>query len=417
MEKLIIKNFGPIKSATIQVAKFTLLIGYTASGKSTVAKLLCIFNSKEFYCLSSSSDILDFIRLLEDYSINYGIDEHTRIEYSNDYYKWVISAKGIDTDYIYGADFFKLLNFKVPSSQYVAFIKELASRDQKVAELVDESEILEYEKSHQVFEADLMKSWKRFIEHLKILLYKGTDATYIPAERNLFTIIKNNLFKLADNGFSIPKSLAAFGAKYEWAKATRDPLFKIPFLKAQIHFMEKGEEDMLLIKGKGIPLSSASSGYQSLIPLYTVMDDFFIMNARFFEPARTPLLVIEEPELNLFPSVQKELIQEIVRGINGTNCSTVIASHSPYVLSVVDTLVQAGNVAKDPKKREKIKEVFEEKYWIDFDDVECYYFSKQGVARSVKNKRLKIIGANILDEISEDLNSKYDQLLDIKYNE
>ena len=41
-EKLIIKNFGPIKSVDLDLGKITVLIGDQATGKSTVAKVLSI---------------------------------------------------------------------------------------------------------------------------------------------------------------------------------------------------------------------------------------------------------------------------------------------------------------------------------------------------------------------------------------
>ena len=41
-EKLIIKNFGPIKSVDLDLGKITVLIGEQATGKSTIAKVLSI---------------------------------------------------------------------------------------------------------------------------------------------------------------------------------------------------------------------------------------------------------------------------------------------------------------------------------------------------------------------------------------
>ena len=417
MEKLIIKNFGPIKNATIQIAKFTLLIGHTATGKSTVAKLLCIFNSEKFYYLETSSDIAEFMSLLEEYSILYEFTENTFIEYSNDYYTWTITAKGINTDYNYGTAFKSLSLIPMVTVKNISRIVDLASENEEINNYIQASGFGTEQPSQYMVEEKNKFPWRDVIEGVCNILFKGSRATYIPAERNLFAIMKKNIFSIANSGLSIPKSLIAFGAYYEQAKAVQGNTFRIPFLKARIHFNEEIGEDMLLEKGSEIPLSNASSGYQSLVPLYTVMEFFCNLNHRLQGKTKFPLLVIEEPELNLFPSVQKELIQEIVKGINYTNCKTIIASHSPYVLSVIDTLVQAGNVAKDKQKVERVKEVFKEEYWIDFDDVECYYFNQRGMVKSVKNNKLKIIGANVLDEISEDLNSKYDQLLDIKYNE
>ena len=58
------------------------------------------------------------------------------------------------------------------------------------------------------------------------------------------------------------------------------------------------------------------------------------------------MLVIEEPELNLFPSTQHFLIDWIIKKVRKSNGSIVITTHSPYVLSVVDNFkfFSKGNI-------------------------------------------------------------------------
>ena len=46
--KLIVKNFGPLKDIEIEVREMVTFIGAQASGKSTLAKLLSIFEDEEF---------------------------------------------------------------------------------------------------------------------------------------------------------------------------------------------------------------------------------------------------------------------------------------------------------------------------------------------------------------------------------
>jgi predicted ATPase len=45
MQKIIINNFGAVKSAEIDIKKVLILIGEQASGKSTIAKLIYFFRS------------------------------------------------------------------------------------------------------------------------------------------------------------------------------------------------------------------------------------------------------------------------------------------------------------------------------------------------------------------------------------
>lgn len=46
--RLIVKNFGPLKDIDIEVREMVTFIGAQASGKSTLAKLLSIFEDEGF---------------------------------------------------------------------------------------------------------------------------------------------------------------------------------------------------------------------------------------------------------------------------------------------------------------------------------------------------------------------------------
>ena len=96
-------------------------------------------------------------------------------------------------------------------------------------------------------------------------------------------------------------------------------------------FNNNGDTVYLMNENKEVKLSQTSSGIQSIIPLWIVFNQYV-------ESKKKQILVIEEPELNLFPSTQHFLIDWIMRKMRKSNGSIVITTHSPYVLSVVDNL-------------------------------------------------------------------------------
>jgi predicted ATPase len=69
MQKIIIKNFGAIEYAEIEIKKVLVLIGEQASGKSTIAKLIYFFKTLRddilFLCCKKSSITgLDQLKIL-----------------------------------------------------------------------------------------------------------------------------------------------------------------------------------------------------------------------------------------------------------------------------------------------------------------------------------------------------------------
>ena len=77
MEKLIIKNFGPISDIEIELKKYVVLIGDTSTGKSVIAKLICIFQDCLFLGIEN---IEDFRKKIKEYNIPY-LNESSQLEY------------------------------------------------------------------------------------------------------------------------------------------------------------------------------------------------------------------------------------------------------------------------------------------------------------------------------------------------
>ena len=55
--RLIVKNFGPLKDIDIEVRDFLCLIGKQATGKSTIAKLIAIFEDEKLLFMDTKSQI------------------------------------------------------------------------------------------------------------------------------------------------------------------------------------------------------------------------------------------------------------------------------------------------------------------------------------------------------------------------
>ena len=75
--KLIIRNFGAIKSASICLKDYNIFIGEQGSGKSTIAKLITIF---EGYTINRIGDFQqNLLSLFEEHNIASYFNEYTSV--------------------------------------------------------------------------------------------------------------------------------------------------------------------------------------------------------------------------------------------------------------------------------------------------------------------------------------------------
>ncbi|OAD20804.1 hypothetical protein THIOM_003468, partial [Candidatus Thiomargarita nelsonii] len=83
MEKLIVKNFGALRNIEIQLKDLTVFIGETGTGKSTLAKLLSIFRSSDFWD-GEVRQVEFFKRKLAYYQLANFLEPGTIIEYQSE---------------------------------------------------------------------------------------------------------------------------------------------------------------------------------------------------------------------------------------------------------------------------------------------------------------------------------------------
>lgn len=342
IERLFVKNFGPLCDIEIIVSDINIFIGPVSGGKGTTAKLLAIFKSGK---LNVDGDLmLSFRKLLANYNIEFIIDADTFIRYE------------------YG-DLFYEIKRGYARTNYTPSIKD-----------------------------------------------GQLNPIYIPTERIFFPTFSQSIFNFLTNNISLPKWLIEFGAEFEKARTVLNR-FKIGFLKAQYVF-SNGIDLVEMDNGNVIKLSQASSGMQSVIPLMLVVQHNTNTTKK-----NDDLFVIEEPELNLYPSSQKDLVEFIIGRINQSKDKLIVTTHSPYLLTAIDNLIQAGNVGKGkPQLRAQVEKLAPSSLWVDFDHVSCYFFDN-GFASSTLDVEIKSIGPSNIDDVSTELSETFESLLTLKYAE
>jgi ABC-type phosphate/phosphonate transport system ATPase subunit len=137
--KLIVKNFGPLKDIEIEVREMVTFIGAQASGKSTLAKLLSIFEDDGF----RNNEINAFVLNLLSYGISSYLKPTTYIKFECEDY--VFEYKNVEE--------FKLIKRKLIHTN---LFSEFFSNDkEKIDSLI--IELIEFELNLNGFQ-DLEKN-------------------------------------------------------------------------------------------------------------------------------------------------------------------------------------------------------------------------------------------------------------------
>ena len=128
-------------------------------------------------------------------------------------------------------------------------------------------------------------------------------------------------------------------------------------------------------------------------------------------------LIIEEPEENLFPSTQYELIKHIVTMLdNGRDNTLVVTTHSPYIMTSINNLIQAQHVIdEDGNAKARLSEILSTTSYMSYDDINAWAFAN-GKLISIKDDELRLISAESLDAVSDSISSDFELLLDYEGN-
>ena len=128
-------------------------------------------------------------------------------------------------------------------------------------------------------------------------------------------------------------------------------------------------------------------------------------------------IYIEEPEAHIFPAAQKSIVELISTVYNARKDSLqfVITTHSPYILTALNNLLQAGILATDAmeEKIEQISHHVPRSRFLTPDEVAVYSL-ENGYCKSIIDEETGLIDTNIIDEVSNELAIEFDELLELE---
>lgn len=384
-ERIKVSHFGPISYLDIEIKRLTLFIGSQGSGKSTVSKLLTIFRDILWrYSVVRDGDAMKQFR---EMNIDQYFYKDTEIEYTID--NFLIS---------YSKGRFSLVDVQSPTNQdalTMALEQMLAKAGQEVMNNLGYTDIGKLKDN----ETDM----HLFLANAKTLLY-------IPAERIIASQLSDSLANIMASGIPLGGQLKEYMSLF--SKARKEfPQYKVPFLNTTYKFVNGVETISIGDEEKnGLHLTSCSSGLQSVLPLLMIMD--YCTRNKYFDS-----FVVEEPEQNLFPSNQRELMRFLLSKWNNKkqNMAMIITTHSPYMLSILNNYLYASELGHDDKiSREDVKSIIDERFWVNIDDCAAYSLGEEmnggEFCKSVISEKSHLVDFNYLDAVSIETSEEYNRL-------
>lgn len=404
MSKILIKNFGPIKDGYLEnegwmdINKVTVLIGNQGSGKSTVAKLISTFSWIE------------------------------KALYKQIIKKTEVTRKSKFQNYF--CEYQNLKNY---------FKKETEIQYKGVA----------YNFNYQ--------NGRLSVEEIKGSKYLLPKIMYVPAERNFVSAVSQ-----PEKLKYLPKTLYTFLEEYERAKNELVDSLELPINNLKFSYDSKTKVSSIFNENYDLPLYEASSGLQSSIPLFLVSKNLaegidrisnnsiskesvqemqtlrvrilsILKNDKISDEIRNQAIellssvtkndcfinVVEEPEQNLYPLSQKNILFSLLNfNSKNTGNKLIMTTHSPYLINYLTLAIEANKIKSKIYKKELLTElnkIIPLDSTIDANDLIIYQLNEIS-GEIVKLKTYKGLPSdeNYLNLSLMESNDDFSKLLDIE---
>jgi predicted ATP-dependent endonuclease of OLD family len=386
VEKLTIKNFGPIKDVSLDLRAVNIFIGGQGTGKSTVTKLLAV--AKRFEQLSDGA-IYDFSDV--------GVKEEE-------------------------SSYTKEGNWHLDAEHQKSFIQAMKEYDFGTEELKSDT-VIEFQlKESRVARYENNRFGIKEISSDTVGVRANTsfsyDSIFIPAYREAAVILQDNLYALMRIDAALPKILSQFGDRWVKGKKRRTSFDFSEVFDVKYSYNKRDKDFVTLSNGLEIPIEKASSAINSGVPLLVVFEGAIGRDANADSDDYYPYIIIEEPELNCFPPTQRKMMQFFVRKIKHNekpDCfynRLFITTHSPYMLTSLNNLIYAYEAGK--KHEKEVNDIIDKKYWMNPNEVSAYMMLPDGTCEDIMDREENLIKADKIDGVSSIINEEFNRIIDIE---
>jgi hypothetical protein len=422
-ERLIIHNFAGIKSIRIEINKINIIIGPQASGKSVCAKLLFFFKSF----------VLHMVETVENDVGKRNLDSSYKQKFQEYFPPESWDANAFRLRYEIGDLFIEISRKQGDTSKvtldysglYTSFFRDLRVVNKKIKESMSEGSV----GASFAIPRDFLNEYLGVVLSPKLPKQAGFTQLFIPAGRSFFANLQNSIFSFLSSSNALDPFLIEFGKLYEGYKnvrlrrpakadkstSTKDFQEEVERLIEKVicgkHVRIKGSDYLESPDGRRVSLSNSSSGQQETLPLAIILSILPTIASRVGKT-----VYIEEPEAHLFPEAQRTIVELIAVTFNQSknNLQFVVTTHSPYVLTALNNLLQAGSLYEtlDGDSLESLQTVMPQFKSLEPKDISAYAFMAGGCSTIIE-PQTGLIDASIIDSVSDTIAIEFDALIGI----
>lgn len=389
MQKVIIKNLGPIKNCEVDIRPFTIFIGDSGVGKSvilrTISLLKWIYKKMQYKAiLKHSKTKTDALRfrldgLLKNSMLEDFFTKDTYVELLENDVSIIVIKNGKLTP--------KYKNIKKNSLAIgkILFLNDIRS---SLPEILSSPSGKRARFSY--YTSDMIENFYKSFYHFKKYDLDTIDLSISSKKRvaydQIYVTRKDSEIKF-ENASSGEKNLSIielicsyFAEHYDFTNSFNNTLTG------------------LIVNGAVFENLGRLQDYLKNNEKQNFMDIF-----------------IEEPESNLFPEKQKRIAYYLASLQKKKNAPELILStHSPYILTSVNNLLYASELVKqDQSLKEKVTEIIDDKFLLDAENCSAYLI-EGGVAKSIIDKETNLINADELDSVSGNIMQDFERLMELQ---
>lgn len=427
--KILIKNFGPIKTAEVDLNKnFQIFIGEQASGKSTIGKVV-------YFCQKIRDYTLDFLMEEEQFTLNHEND------YFANYLKY-LTRKFIDCfgktlhmpffsiQYNWGESH---VTIQMNKDKYVRFRFDNWLKNRIQGLFVETADMYlhqldSYTSGSIIDNITAVSVMKRQLnKRISGIFGNPDEVIYIPAGRSLLATLSEDLGGLTTDRIDltmrefialIQRTRKSFGTKIpeivkNYTKTVKgqinnaavDQAYQLirEILKADYTSEEDGER-IYFDERHWVKLMYGSSGQQEalwilLLAFITILEN------------RSSFIVVEEPEAHLFPKAQRNIVSLLALLVNSTGSKVILTTHSPYILTSANILLYSDKVEKRENSLQDM--VVPKSFRISYNKAAAYMVdTEEKTVVSLMDEETHMINTDYIDSVSIITNEELERLLE-----